>query len=92
MRREGKAVSNLGLALRSGRNLRCARTTASSQDRKCREISNPEADLQLISPPANRELFKSRFAKARKMNARLSCRAGFSNFDFRKTVMPARAT
>ncbi len=43
--------------------------TESSQKRKCREISNPEADLQLIAPPANRELFKSRFAKARKMNA-----------------------
>ena len=39
-----------------------------SQDRKCREISNPEADLQLTAPPANRELFKSRFAMARKMN------------------------
>ena len=38
------------------------------KNRKCREISNPEADLQLIAPPANRELFKSRFAKARKMN------------------------
>ena len=43
--------------------------TANSQNRKCRKISNPEADLQLIAPPANRELFKSRFAKAHKMNA-----------------------
>ena len=39
-----------------------------SQNRKRREISNPEADVQLIAPLANRELFKSRFAKARKMN------------------------
>ncbi len=37
-------------------------------NRKYREISNPEEHLQLIAPPANRELFKSRFAKARKMN------------------------
>ncbi len=43
-------------------------TAVISQDRTCREISNPEADLQPIAPPANRELFKSRFAKARKMN------------------------
>ena len=42
--------------------------SAGSQDRKCREISNPKADLQLIAPVANREPFKSRFAKARKMN------------------------
>ena len=41
-----------------------------SQKRKCREISNPKADLQLIGHTANRELFKSRFAKARKMNDR----------------------
>lgn len=38
------------------------------QGRECREISNPEADLQLIAPPANRKLFKSRFVKTRKMN------------------------
>ncbi len=43
-----------------------------SQERKCSEISNPEADLQLIAPPANRELFKFRFAKARKMNVQLN--------------------
>ena len=40
-------------------------------NRKCREISNPEANLQLIAPPAHWELFKSRFAKARKMNSLL---------------------
>ena len=68
MHRERKADSNVGLALRSGRYRGCARTTGRSQDRKCREISN----LQLIAPPANRELFKSRFAKARKMNGQAS--------------------
>ena len=45
------------------------RRSVHTRERKCREISNPEADLQLIAPPANRELFKSRFAKAREMNA-----------------------
>ena len=45
------------------------RTSRLGQNRKNREISNPEADLQLIAPPANRELIKSRFAKALKMNA-----------------------
>ncbi len=43
--------------------------SANSHKRKCRELSNPQADLQLIAPLANRELFKFRFAKARKMNA-----------------------
>ena len=38
-----------------------------SQNPKCRELSNPEADLQLIAPP-NRETFESRLAKGRKMN------------------------
>ena len=51
-----------------------------SQNRKCREISNPEADLQLIAPLANRELFKSRFAKARKLND-----FGFSGERFKST-------
>ncbi len=49
-----------------------ARTAAHSQNRKCREISNPEADLQLIAPPANQELFKSRFETARKTNVQLN--------------------
>ena len=43
-------------------------TGEDSQERKCCEISNPEADLQLITPPANQKLFKSQFTKARKMN------------------------
>lgn len=42
--------------------------SAYSQNRKCRDLPSPVAELQLIAPPANRELFKSRFAKARKMN------------------------
>ncbi len=54
----------------SGRDRMRGRTAACSQDWKCRKISNPEVNLQLIAPPANRELFKSRFAKARKMNTR----------------------
>ncbi len=53
-----------------------------SQNRKCREISNPEADLQLIAPPANRGLFKSRFAKARKMNVLHHLRHGWHCIKF----------
>ncbi len=44
-------------------------TSLLSQNRKYRENSKPDADLKLNAAPANRELFKSRFAKARKMNA-----------------------
>jgi hypothetical protein len=43
-------------------------TRINSQVRKYREISKPDADLQLIAPTASRELIKSRFAKARNMN------------------------
>ncbi len=53
-----------------GRSYRHRATSRLYQNRKCREISNPEADFQLVAPPANRELFKSRIAKARKMNGR----------------------
>ncbi len=59
---------NVGCQGWSGRTGSVARTAAYSQNRKRREISNPEADLQLFAPLANRELFKSRFGKARKMN------------------------
>ena len=61
---------NVGCQWWSGRTGSVARTAAYSQNRKRREILNPEADLQLFAPLANRELFKSRFGKARKMNDR----------------------
>ena len=39
--------------------------------RKCRAISRPDANLQLIAPPASWVCFKSRFAKACNMNVAL---------------------
>ncbi len=64
--------ADVGFRANTGRKSAHLGTSASSHNRKCREISNPEADLQLITPPANRELFKFRFAKARKMNVQLN--------------------
>ena len=39
-----------------------------------------------------KERDKDKRREAGRLTFRLSCRAGFSNFGFRKTVMPARST
>ena len=77
MRQKRRRDPNVGLVGESGRRSGAVIETGWCQERRCREISNPEADLQLIAPRANWKLFKSRFAKARKMNLQLNRRGAF---------------
>ena len=51
MRQKREADSNVGLAAESGRRSGAVIKCGYNQNRKCREISNPEADLQLMGPP-----------------------------------------